>query len=156
MMSLRLRCTGSPRRHGGALVAGALSVLLSAATVAGCTSARNTLGTSASPCFDSLAIAASAVHHRGTFAGVRQVSLTQIGNALGMRSDLGQFGRKVHTVCVVSYHGTFSPAEVQKPLGPPPIGGHGHFAIVIVAKPQNHLVGTVVRLLQLPGFRDSL
>jgi hypothetical protein len=28
------------------------------------------------------------------------------------------------------------------------VGGTGHYAIVIVSKPQNHLVGTVVRLTQ--------
>lgn len=126
-------------------------------TLAGCTSARNTLGTSASPCFDALALAGNAVHHRGTFAGVRLVSFDTVGTDLHMRSKLSAlFGPKVHSVCAVSYRGTFGADQVERPLGPPPAGGIGHFAIVIVSKPQNRLLGTIVRLTQPLRFGDTL
>jgi hypothetical protein len=127
------------------------------ALLAGCTSARDTLGTSASSCFEALAVAGNAVHHQGTFAGVRSVSFSSVsadvhlGNAPSTTTALSK-----HNVCVVSYHGLFSVNQVEKPLGPAPPGGLGHYAIVIVSNPQNHLVGTVVRLTQPLRFDHPL
>ena len=130
--------------------AAVLAVCLSlAATVAGCTSARNTLGTNASTCFEALAVAEDAVHHRGTFTGVRLVSLASVGTDTHLRARLvARAGKTVHDVCVVSYRGTFTENQVEQPFGRPPVGGVGHYAIVIVSKPQNKLLGTVVRLTQ--------
>ena len=54
----------------------------------------------------------------------------------------------MHDVCAVSYKGTFTMDQVERPLGPAPSGGVGHYAIIIVSKPQNHLLGTVLRLTQ--------
>jgi hypothetical protein len=126
-------------------------------TLAGCTSARDTLGTSASSCFDALALAGNAVHHRGTFAGVRLVSFDAFGTDVHMRAALSnRFGTKIHNVCAVSYRGTFRVDQVEQLLGPPPAGGVGHFAVVIVSKPQNKLLGTVVRLTQPMRFGDTL
>jgi hypothetical protein len=123
--------------------------VLLAMVLAGCASARVTLGTNASPCFDALPVAHDAVHGRGTFAGVRLVSLSSFGADVHLQHYLAEATKaKVHDVCVVSYRGTFATDEVEKPVGPPPSGGVGHFAIVIVSKPQGHLVGTVVRLTQ--------
>jgi hypothetical protein len=56
----------------------------------------------------------------------------------------------------VSYRGLFDVNHVEKPLGPSPPGGLGHYAIVIVSTPQNHLVGTVVRLTQPLRFEHLL
>ena len=50
-----------------------------AVALSGCTSARDTLGTNASPCFEALAVGEDAVHARGTFAGVHLISLTSFG-----------------------------------------------------------------------------
>lgn len=123
--------------------------LFFAVGVVGCTSARNTLGTNASPCFDALAIGQGAVHDRGSFAGVRLVSLTSFGKDAHMVAILSaRAGTTVHDVCVVSYRGNFTIDHVERPLGPPPVSGVGHYAIVIVSKPQNRLLGTVVRLTQ--------
>jgi hypothetical protein len=135
-------------RRGGAVL---LLVLCSFLAVAltGCTSARDTLGTNASPCFEALAVGEDAVHARGTFAGVHLISLTSFGKDAHMVSILSaRAGSKVHDVCVVSYRGTFRVDQVKSALGPPPAGGVGHYAIVIVSKPQNRLLGTVVRLTQ--------
>jgi hypothetical protein len=120
-----------------------------AATLFGCTSARDTLGTNASPCFESLVIAANAVHHTGSFTGVHLLSFSKIGSDAHIQSVLSaRAGSTVHDVCVVSYKGTFRVDDVERPLGQPPAGGVGHYAIVIVSRPQNHLLGTVVRATQ--------
>jgi hypothetical protein len=116
---------------------------------AGCTTARDTLGTNASSCFEALAVAADAVHDRGSFAGVHLLKLSAVGADLGMEAEvMARVGAGVHDICVVSYRGTFRVDQVARPLGPPPAGGHGHFAIVIVSKPQNRLIGTVIRQTQ--------
>jgi hypothetical protein len=123
--------------------------LLASATLVGCTSARDTLGTNNSTCFEAIAAAGSAVHHRGSFAGVRLVSFSAFGTDVRLKDELVDlFGTTVKDVCVVSYRGTFATAQVEHPLGPAPAGGVGHYAIVIVSKPQNHLLGTVIRSSQ--------
>jgi len=135
-------------RRGGAVL---LLVFCSFVSVAlsGCTAARDTLGTNASPCFDALAVGEDAVNDRGTFAGVRLISLTSFGQDAHLMAALSaRAGPKVHDVCVVSYRGTFGVDQVKDAVGPPPPKGVGHYAIVIVSKPQNRLLGTVVRLTQ--------
>lgn len=119
-----------------------------AGTLTACTAARDTLGTRDSACFDALAIARQAVHQQGTFTGVRQVPLSVVTADARLRGAMARFDAKVHDVCVVSYKGTFDADDVIRLLGPPPPGGIGHYAIVIVSKPQNHVVGTVIRLTQ--------
>ena len=139
------RPTAARRHRAMALVMMCVLVL----TLARCTSARDTLGTTASPCFEALAIGADAVHDNGSFAGVHLLTLSTAAHDLHMqRTLLARFGPSVHNVCVVSYRGTFDVAHVARPLGPPPPGGVGHYAIVIVSKPQNQLLGTVIRETQ--------
>lgn len=141
------------RRATAALLCGSLS----AVALVGCTAARDTLGTSASTCFEAIATAATAVHHRGTFAGVRLVSINSFGTDVQMRAELRTlFGKTVHDVCVVSYRGTFTVGQVEHPLGPAPADGVGHFAIVVVSKPQNRLLGTVLRRTQPLRFGHLL
>jgi hypothetical protein len=143
----------SGRRGGKA----AAAVLLLATTLGACTAARNTLGTTTSPCFDALAVASAAVHHHGTFDGVRLMSLDSLGKAAHLREDiLADAGPGVHDICAVGYHGTFTVKSVKRPLGRPPPGGVGHFAVVIVSKPQNHLVGTLVRVKEPLRFQHSV
>lgn len=135
------------RRRRGAVTL-TVGVLL-AVVLAGCTSARDTLGTNASQCFEALPVAHDAVHGRGTFAGVRLVSLSSFSGDVRLQPYLSErTAAKVHAVCVISYRGTFTTGDVEKPLGLPPPGGVGHYAIVVVSKPQGRLVGTVVRLTQ--------
>jgi hypothetical protein len=146
--SLVTRSRPSSRRRGGLVVTFTVCALV-AMVLAGCTSARDTLGTNASPCFESLPVAHDAVHGRGTFAGVRLVSLSSFSADVHLQHYLAELTEaKVHDVCVISYRGTFATDEVEKPLGPPPAGGVGHYAIVVVSQPQGRLVGTVVRLAQ--------
>jgi hypothetical protein len=134
------------RRVALTVLAAGLSMAMA---LSGCTSARDTLGTNASTCFEALAVAGNAVHHRGLFTGVRLVSLDSVGADTHLRAHLAaRAGKAVHDVCVVSYRGTFREDQVERPFGLPPAGGVGHYAIVIVSKPQNHLLGTIVRLTQ--------
>jgi len=117
--------------------------------LAGCTTARDTLGTNASSCFEALAVAADAVHDQGTFAGVHLLKLTAAGTDLRLEAEvMARAGPGVHDICVVSYRGNFRVDQVMRPLGAPPAGGHGRFAIVIVSKPQNRVIGTVIRQTQ--------
>ena len=68
------------RRMRWTVAAVALGVAMSVAT-AGCTAARNTLGTSASRCFRSLPAANDAVHDRGQLVGVRYVKAGSLDGA---------------------------------------------------------------------------
>ena len=127
------------------------SVLVSLAVVAGavggCTSARDTLGTSVSPCFKALAVARDAVRDRGSFAGVRVLSAVALGHDVSP-APAGLLAGAGNDVCVVSYKGSYRLDQVARPRGGPPPGGVGAFAIVVVSKPQNKLLGTFVRSTQ--------
>lgn len=118
---------------------GALSAL------GGCTSARNALGTSSSPCFRAVPVASEAVHDRGTLAGIRLVGQKEIDSRRRLRELVqGVAGPAVHDVCVVSFHGQFRLDQVEKPFGAAPPGGSGPVALVVVSTPQNQLLGTLV------------
>jgi hypothetical protein len=134
-----------PARAWRRFVVGAVVGAAVATGAAGCTSARDTLGTNSSPCFRALALAADAVHERGTFSGVRLVSASMLvrfhllDRVLAERSSA-----RLHNVCLVSYRGSFRPDQVQRPAGKVPASGVGHFAIAVVSTPQNVLLATVV------------
>jgi hypothetical protein len=153
----RLWLVGALRARRGAAAVMLVLVSFMATTLVGCTSARDTLGTNASPCFEALAIAADAVHNRGRFAGVRQLSISAFAADADLRLEMSRlFGSSIRDVCVVSYRGTFHVDQVERPVGPAPKDGIGHYAIVIVSKPQNHLLGTVLRATQPLRFGHPL
>jgi len=143
----RRRPRGGVRRLA---VAGLMATLCATAT--GCTTARDTLGTHTSACFEALAIAKEAVHGRGSYSGVSLISITTLAHDAGL--NRGTFGSSVHDVCVVSWKGTFRTSDVEHPLGAAPKGGVAHEALVIVSKPQNKLLGTVLRARKPVRFRD--
>lgn len=141
-MTLQLRATGAPRRLRVAV--GALA-LFGALAGAGCTAARNTLGTSSSPCFRAVAVATDAVHDHGTLAGVRLLGTRdlekhpRLGSALASRA-----GHAVKTVCAVAFTGQFRRTEVREPIDTGPSSGVGTIAVVLVSYPQDQLYGTLV------------
>ena len=143
---------GGARRLAALGAVGA--VALGSLTVAGCTSARDTLGTNSSPCFKALALSADAVHDRGKFAGVRLLSastikkIPRVDDVLSRRSST-----RLHNVCAVAYSGTFRPSQVKRPAGRVPASGVGHFAIVVVSTPQNVLLATFVLEKEPVRFR---
>lgn len=137
-----------PRRRHQALTAGlAGSVVAMAVLLGACTAARNNLGTNAGSCFRALPVGESAVHGRGQFSGVLLVKSSSIDTS-DQRRILAQLdaraGHKVTSVCLVEYRGSFTQAQVQRPIGPAPPGGIGHYAIAVVDNPETHLLATFV------------
>jgi hypothetical protein len=139
----------SPR--GRSLLLALLGALLclAAGALAGCTSARNTLGTNSSPCYKAVPVAAGAVGHHGTFVGIRLLGARQVSAKPRLDALLDTRAPGVRNVCVAAYRGRFRPDEVERPFGPAPPGGSGPIAIVVVSSPQNRLIGTIV-LARLP------
>ncbi len=119
-----------------------LAAVLSAATVSGgCVTARNSLGTSNSPCFVALPRAAAAVRHQGRLGGVRLVTWGQLTRS----SDVYQIDikRKLappQKLCLVAYLGRFRHSEVLRPAG----AGRAHLAIVMVLWPKNTVLDTLL------------
>ena len=137
------------RTRAGRLRASAIAALmavLALATLSGCTAARDTLGTNSSPCFRALALAKDAVHNRGTFSGVRLVNVATLkAPPAHFKATLQARSLKpLHNVCLVSYKGTFTPDQVERPAGKSLPPGTGHVAIVVVSTPQNVLLATFV------------
>jgi hypothetical protein len=97
----------------------AVLVSLSLAT-AGCASPRFALGTTRSPCFQALPVAAAAVAHQGQFAGVTRVNRTTLGlnGRLGLprrrRTTTTVTTRPTTTTTVVPGH----PATTARPSVP--------------------------------------
>lgn len=126
-------------------------VLLGALALAGgfgasaCASARNGLGTPVDSCIRALPVAAAAVHHRGTFAGVALVGSralrpgTVLGAALARRTT-----SPPRAACAVAFRGTFSSAAVDEPLVVAAGPGTMHWAVVVVTVPGNRVAGTVL------------
>ncbi len=136
----------------------AVLTLVTACLSGGCTSARNTLGTNAAACVQALPVAARAVHHRGSFDGVILVDEGRLGqpDQTALRAVLDQrAGRRVTTVCLVSYSGEFRLSQVDLPTGSAPPGGTGHYAIVVVSPRGVQLLATFVLSTQPLGFRHN-
>lgn len=133
------------RRRRARLTLSAAILAMAVSTVPACVSPRNTLGTSSSPCFRAVAVATDAVHDRGRLAGVRLVGVRELDRHPHLRDLLAtRVGNALHNVCVVSFHGTFRPDQVEHPLGDAPAGGSGPVALVVVAYPGNTVIGTFV------------
>lgn len=130
-------------------LATAAAVAVAALGLGGCTTARNELGVPVSSCLQALPVAASAVHHRGTFGGV----LLFGRKALRPSHQLSQLvatrgGSSVRSVCVVIFHGSFTAGDVEDVAGRST--GAQPWAVVVVSTPAHHLLGTL--LLARPPF----
>ena len=123
-----------------------LAVRLVAATLAvcllsGCTSARNSLGTSDSSCYLALPSATRAVGPHARFIGVHQFTLSSLSRKNPrLFNSLGGVKPTSQRVCIIEFGGSFTRASVQKPLGKP----FGRLALVVSETPSDHLVGTVI------------
>ena len=133
-------------------------LLVSIAVVIGlaaCGAGRDAMGTNAGPCFAALPLAKHAVHGRGTLAGVELVDVATL-NARDQREihDLTDQlpAAAGHNLCLVAYTGSFTTDQVELPLGPPPSGGAGRYAIVAVATPKPKLLATFVVRRAPPNF----
>lgn len=125
----------------------AVSVAVTAAGLGACGAGRDGLGTNAGPCFMALPTAKRAVGGHGSLAGVRLVDVSRFTarNGPAMYALLSLLPvRPAHDVCLVAYTGSFTPGQVEQPLGPPPPGGAGRYAIAVVTTPKPGLLGTFV------------
>jgi hypothetical protein len=128
-----------PRRLASAVVGG----VLLAAGLTGCTSTRNSLGTSDNSCYLALPTASAAVHAHGRLLGVHLFTLSSLRTtAPHLYTDLSAGHVPPQKVCVVAYSGTFTRASVAKPLG----RSSGKLAVVVSETPSNKLLGTVIFL----------
>jgi hypothetical protein len=114
---------------------------LLSSVVAGCTTARNNLGTSDSSCYLALPTATTAVRAHGHLLGVRQYTLSALRRqAPRLFGDLATTVPASQRVCVVAFGGQFTKATVSDPLG----RSSGGLAVVVSTTPGNHLLGTVI------------
>ena len=121
----------------GPLVAVALAVCL----LAGCTSARNSLGTSDSSCYLALPSAKRAVGPLSRFIGVHQFTLSSLRQKdPGLFDSLTGVKPTSQRVCIIEFGGAFTQASVQKPFGKT----SGRLAVVVSEAPSNRLLGTVI------------
>lgn len=135
---------GRSRRETGGRRArqGVLAIALAGALVAGCGSARASLGTADSGCYVALPTAGAAVHHRGHFVGVRLVGVAALRTTAPRMFEVARSapGPTVRRVCLVAFGGSFSSADVVDPWGQ----AQGRLAVVVVEYPDRRLLGTVV------------
>ncbi len=126
------------------------AVLLVAVGAAGCTSARNALGPSESPCFRAIPLARAAVNDKGKFSGVRYVTARDF-NAAIRQAKVAAHGRVnlpvalvevKGPICAVAYRGTYDPNRVAH--GWSPTGKSGTLAIVVVRLQKPDVVATVI------------
>lgn len=129
-------------RHPVRMGAVTAALLLAAAALGGCASARSELGTANSACYISLPQAVTAVHHRGHLYGVRLVSVASLQHRAPLlyRAARRAPGKKVGQVCLVAFTGTFKAKEVERPLG----RTAGHLAVVELAYPSKRLLATLL------------
>jgi hypothetical protein len=141
-------------RRGLVLAISFVSLAIGLMGMTGCTSARNALGTNSSPCYLALPVAEDAVHNRGSFAGVRLVSAKSFSQRTHLLHKLTErAGGTLKDVCVIEYHGSYRLDEVSEPLGHAPNGGTGRYAVVVVNRSTNKLLGTFVLSKQPVRFR---
>jgi len=139
-----------PRARRGDLRRRALVGLagLLALTLAGCSSAHDSLGTSDGGCFVALPTADTAIHHHGRLLGARLVAVSGLrrrNDHLVYETAVEARGPKARRVCLVAFVGRFSSATVEQPEG----AASGKLAIVVIEYPDSRLLGTVV-LSRLP------
>ncbi len=124
-------------RAGGRIV----GCLLVATVVAGCTTARSDLGSSAISCYHALPTANKAIHGKGHLLEVQQLTMgTLQRKAPRLYGDLKTQSPSSMRICVVAYSGTFDSSSVSLPRG----RHSGRLAVVVSTTPDNHLLGTVI------------
>lgn len=128
-------------RRGLALLTVALA---GAVALGGCTSPRNVLGSSASPCYRSVAVARLALHREGRFSGVRSVTGRSLAPVLaGYDPTVARHAFQVRTaLCLVAYRGTYAAAGLDALLRPGP--ARGHLAVVVVDQRDDRVVATLL------------
>ena len=123
------------------------SIGVAAVGLGACGAGRDGLGTNVGPCFAALPVARQAVKGRGSLAGVRLADVSRFTDrherAMHELLDLLPLPPG-HEVCLIAYTGSFTPGQVERPLGPPPPGGVGRYAIAVVTTAKPELLATFV------------
>jgi len=152
---------GAPRRRPWVVAAGvALALTMSAVSLAGCTSARNSLGTRDSACFRALPEARSAVGPVAVFAGVRSLQASALVKEVESTPHASRTIPPALTAvehaatCLVAFKGSFAVDRVSR--GWAPLPGPYQGAVVVVRFSNVKLVMTVLlpRLPRALEFSD--
>jgi hypothetical protein len=134
------------RRLSFSLARGLAASALVVGLAAGCTSVRSNLGTSDSSCYLALPAATHAVGSHSRLLGVHLLTLADLRRqAPKLVTQLSPEGPLTQSLCVLAFSGHFTSAEVSKAHGQPV----GQVAIVVLTRPSNELLGTVI-LRHLP------
>jgi hypothetical protein len=119
----------------------AAGLLLVAAVVTGCTTARSDLGTSAGSCYLALPTATKAVGGEGHLLGVQPFTLDSLRRqAPDLYRELPTGYAASTRLCVVAFSGRFDAASVSDARG----RSSGDLAVVVSTTSGNHLLGTVI------------
>ncbi len=136
------------RRLYRAVVTGGLGCVLAAGLLTGCSVVRSNLGTAQSSCYLALPTASAAVGRQGRLAGVHLFSVASLDRDIPHLFARLTIPRPApQRICAMEFTGTFTAQSVQAPLG----SASGRYAVVVVASPANHLLGTVI--LDHPPYR---
>ncbi len=120
-----------------ALAACAVLVFLAAS----CTSARTNLGTSDSACYLALPAATQAVGSHSRLLGAHLFTLSELRRAAPkLAARVSPEGSPKQSVCVLAFSGDFRSNSVSKPHGQ----SEGPVAIVVLTRPSNKVLGTVI------------
>jgi hypothetical protein len=126
---------------GSKLTAPLVAVALAVCLLAGCTAARNSLGTSDSSCYLALPAAKHAVGPHSKFIGVHQFTLSSLRQKEPkLYHSLTGVKPTSQRVCLIEFVGSFTQTSVRKPLGK----SSGGLAVVVSEAPSNRLLGTVI------------
>lgn len=127
------RSSGISRRGRAALTVGVLAVLVGG-VLGGCTSPRNALGASSSPCFRALPTAHAAVHGHGQLLGVQYLTIGSIDKGLKHTDQfvalLDSLAPAGNEVCLVGYQNDYLASAVEHPW--PPGRLQAKYALVLV------------------------
>ncbi|MGD0882360.1 MAG: hypothetical protein ABSB09_12410 [Acidimicrobiales bacterium] len=128
------------RGEPGRRLAVALAVVgLAAALLAGCTTARSDLGTADESCYLGLPAASQAVDGHGRLTGVDLMDASALRKkAPILARTLVPERATTSRFCVFAFTGNFERAKVARPYGRP----SGRLAVVVLAEPSLHLLGT--------------
>ncbi len=129
------RRRSSPPARALAVCAAVLSV------AAACTSARTNLGTSDSSCYLALPAATKAVDSHSRLLGAHLFTLSELRHAAPkLAARIAPMGSPKQSLCVLAFTGQFRSESVSKPHGQ----SEGPVAIVVLTRPSNDVLGTVI------------
>jgi hypothetical protein len=150
--------TDPKARHGTRPGRARLRIVAVTVTVvllgAGCTAARNDLGTTTEQCFRAIPVGRAAVHGSGTYAGTVLVTVRDLTARGQLRLSTSRDPR-AKALCLVAYHGSYHTSDVMRPTGTVPSSGVGSYAVAIVSSPGNFLLGTNIFQMLPKRFRHT-